>query len=118
MTPASIPPVLPPHAGQTRYNSHAGLDDTARRRRPYAQGWGTGLVTTSTITPTMEIATATVERPDKRDPRVQQLLERGQQQKYLSQADILRVFPDAGTNVDLFDHLYALFQEEHVDVIP
>jgi len=65
----------------------------------------------------MEIATITAERPDKHDPRVLRLLERGQRQKYLSQAEILGAFPDAGTNVDLLDHLYTLFQEEHVEVI-
>ena len=72
---------------------------------------GTGSVTTSTV----EIATVTAERPDKHDPRILRLLERGQRQKYLSQAEILGAFPDAGTNVDLREHLYALFEEEPVE---
>jgi RNA polymerase primary sigma factor len=48
---------------------------------------------------------------------VQRLLERGQRQKYISQADIIRAIPEAGTSIDLFDHLYSLFQEEKVEVI-
>jgi RNA polymerase primary sigma factor len=58
-----------------------------------------------------------VDRPDKHDPRVQRLLERGQRQKYISQADIIRAIPEAGTSIDLFDHLYSLFQEENIEVI-
>jgi RNA polymerase primary sigma factor len=58
-----------------------------------------------------------LEKPDAQDPRVVRLLERGQRQKYVSQAEIVKAFPDAQDNVDLFDHLYALLQEKGVDVV-
>jgi RNA polymerase primary sigma factor len=65
----------------------------------------------------VETGTAAVDRPDKRDPRVQRLLERAQQQKYISQSEIVRAFPEAGNSIDFFDYLYGLFQEENVEVI-
>ncbi len=58
-----------------------------------------------------------LEKLDAQDPRVIRLLERGQRQKYVSQAEIVKAFPDAQDNVDLFDHLYALLQEKGVDVV-
>ncbi|MGH2352993.1 MAG: sigma-70 family RNA polymerase sigma factor, partial [Chloroflexota bacterium] len=61
--------------------------------------------------------TLVVEKPDTHDPRVARLLERGHRQKYISQAEIVKAFPDAKGNVDLFDHLYALLQEQGVDVV-
>ena len=58
-----------------------------------------------------------LERPDARDPRVVRLLERGQRQKYVTQAEIIKAFPDAQDNIDLFDHIYGLLQEKGVDVV-
>ncbi len=66
---------------------------------------------------TVDTAPLPAERPDKRDPRFLRLLEQGQRQKYVSQAEILRAFPDATANIDLLDHLFGLFQEENVDVV-
>jgi RNA polymerase primary sigma factor len=65
---------------------------------------------------TAEITT-TVDKPDKQDPRVAKLLERGRRQHYVTQVDIVKAFPDAETNIDLFDHVYALLHEERVDVV-
>ena len=65
----------------------------------------------------MEPETVATDRPDKRDPRFLRLVERGQRQKYVSQADVVQVFPDAAANIDLLEHLYALFQEEGIDVV-
>jgi RNA polymerase primary sigma factor len=58
-----------------------------------------------------------LEKPDARDPRVARLLERGLRQKYISQAEIIKAFPEAQENIDLFDHLYALLQERGIDVV-
>jgi len=58
-----------------------------------------------------------LEKPDAQDPRVIRLIQHGQRQKYVSQAEIVKAFPDAQDNVDLFDHLYALLQEKGVDVV-
>jgi RNA polymerase primary sigma factor len=58
-----------------------------------------------------------LEKLEAQDPRVLRLLERGQRQKYLSQAEIVKAFPEARENGDLFDQLYALFREKGVDVV-
>ena len=58
-----------------------------------------------------------LEKPDAQDPRVSRLLDRGVRQKYVTQAEILKAFPEAKDNVDLFDHLYALFRDKGVDVV-
>jgi RNA polymerase primary sigma factor len=58
-----------------------------------------------------------LEKPEAQDPRVVRLLERGQRQKYLSQAEIVKAFPEARENGDLFDQLYALFREKGVEVV-
>jgi len=42
------------------------------------------------------------------------LLDRGKRPKSLTQDDLLREFPEAEQNLDLFDHLYALFADEGV----
>jgi RNA polymerase primary sigma factor len=64
----------------------------------------------------MQTADVATVKPDKQDPKVQRLLERGKRQKSLTQDDLLREFPEAEQNLDLFDHLYALFQEESVEI--
>ena len=51
------------------------------------------------------------------DPRVVRLLERGLRQKYVTQAEVIKAFPEARGNIDLFDHLYALFREKGVDIV-
>ena len=56
--------------------------------------------------------------PDRRDPRVSRLLDRGRQQKYLSQADLWTVFPGLVTNGELYDYLCSLLQEEGIEFIP
>jgi len=48
---------------------------------------------------------------------VSRLLDRGVRQKYVTQAEILKAFPEAKDNIDLFDHLYALFRDKGVDVV-
>jgi RNA polymerase primary sigma factor len=58
-----------------------------------------------------------LEKPDAQDPRVSRLLDRGVRQKYVTQAEILKAFPEAKDNIDLFDHLYALFRDKGVDVV-
>ncbi len=79
----------------------------------------TSTVELATVTTERPPAEATLgERPDKHDPRVVRLLERGVRQKFISQADLLQAFPEASANVDLYEHLSALFQEEHVEVLP
>ena len=45
------------------------------------------------------------------------LLERGLRQKYVTQAEVIKAFPEARGNIDLFDHLYALFREKGVDIV-
>ena len=65
---------------------------------------------------TVEIAPTIVELPERQDPRVVQLLERGRRQKYVSQDELLKAFPDAEANIDLLDHLYSLLQEEGVEL--
>jgi len=57
------------------------------------------------------------EKPDKRDPRVLRLLELGRRQSYVSQADIVDAFPEAGQNDDLFDSLYRLLEAEGIEVV-
>jgi RNA polymerase primary sigma factor len=57
------------------------------------------------------------DRPDKHDPRVARLLEQGRRQKYVTQAEIIAAFPEAESNIDLFDHLYGLFRDEQIDVV-
>lgn len=66
---------------------------------------------------TLDIAPTIVDKPDKQDLRVLQLLERGRRQKYVSQVELVTAFPDAEANIDLFDHIYALLQDEGVEVI-
>ena len=56
------------------------------------------------------------DRPEKGDPRVVRLLERAKRQKSLTQDDLLKEFPGADRNLDLFDHLYALLQEDGVEI--
>ena len=58
-----------------------------------------------------------LEKPDAQDPRVVRLLERGLRQKYVTQAEMIKAFPEARGNIDLFDHLYALFREKGVDIV-
>jgi RNA polymerase primary sigma factor len=58
-----------------------------------------------------------VDKPDRQDFRVAQLLERGRRQKFVSQLDLVKAFPDAKANLDLFDHVYALLQDEGVEVV-
>jgi RNA polymerase primary sigma factor len=57
-----------------------------------------------------------MERPDKQDPRVILLLDLGRHQKYVTQDDVFREFPNAEQDLDFFDHLYGLFHEEGIDV--
>jgi RNA polymerase primary sigma factor len=59
-----------------------------------------------------------LNRPDRQDARVLKLLERarGRKAPSLAHDELLREFPDAGRDLDLFDHLYALFLEEGVEV--
>ena len=56
------------------------------------------------------------ERPDRQDPRIARLLDRGRRQKQLTQEELLKEFPAAERDLDFFDHLYALFQEEGVEI--
>jgi RNA polymerase primary sigma factor len=56
------------------------------------------------------------DRPDRQDPRVARLLDRGRRQKQLTQEELLKEFPAAERDLDFFDHLYALFQEEGVEI--
>jgi RNA polymerase primary sigma factor len=68
----------------------------------------------------VEIAPSTLaltERPEKKDARVVRLLDRGRRQKYVTQSEIVTAFPEAETNVDLFDHLYGFFREEGIEVV-
>ena len=65
----------------------------------------------------LDVAPLALDKPDKQDPQVHRLLERGQRQKYVTQADIVKAFPDSETNIDLFDHLYALLMDEGVEVV-
>ena len=58
-----------------------------------------------------------LDKPDAQDPRVVRLLERGLRQKYVTQAEVIKAFPEARGNIDLFDHLYALFREKGVDIV-
>ena len=73
----------------------------------------------ATITDLVPMSSELVaSRPDRCDPRVARLLARGRQQKYLLQADLVSAFPEVLSNVDLFDHLYALLQEEGIEFLP
>ena len=56
------------------------------------------------------------ERPDRQDPRIARLLDRGRRQKQLTQEELLKEFPAAERDLDFFDYLYALFQEEGVEI--
>ncbi|HET7771482.1 MAG TPA: sigma-70 factor domain-containing protein, partial [Chloroflexota bacterium] len=56
------------------------------------------------------------ERPDRQDARIVQLLERGRRQKALTQEELLKEFPAAERDLDFFDYLYALFQEEGLEI--
>ena len=56
------------------------------------------------------------ERPDRQDARITRLLERGRRTKSLTQEELLKDFPSAERDLELFDHLYALFQEEGVEI--
>jgi RNA polymerase primary sigma factor len=67
---------------------------------------------------TLDLApTTSVEKPDRQDQRLLELLERGRRQKYVSQVELVKAFPDAEANIDLFDHIYALLQDEGVEVV-
>jgi len=55
-------------------------------------------------------------RPDRKDPRVARLLERGRRQKSLPHDELLKEFPSAEQDLELFDHLYALLQEDGVEI--
>ena len=61
-------------------------------------------------------AQVAIARPDRQDARVLRLLDRGKPPKSLTQDDLLREFPEAEQNLDLFDHLYALFSDEGVEI--
>jgi RNA polymerase primary sigma factor len=66
---------------------------------------------------TVDIMPAAAEdRPDKGDPRIVRLLDRAKRQKSLAHEELLKEFPAAGRNLDLFDHLYGVFQEEGVEI--
>ena len=56
------------------------------------------------------------DRPDRQDARIVKLLERGRRQKGLTQEELLKEFPAAERDLDFFDYLYALFQEEGVEI--
>jgi RNA polymerase primary sigma factor len=55
-------------------------------------------------------------RPDRQDARFVKLLERAKRQKALTQEELVREFPDAERDLELFDHLYALFQDEGIEI--
>ncbi|HEU5314554.1 MAG TPA: RNA polymerase sigma factor RpoD [Chloroflexota bacterium] len=55
-------------------------------------------------------------KPDKQDARIARLLERAKRQKSLTQEELVREFPAAERDIELFDHLYALFQDEGVEI--
>jgi RNA polymerase primary sigma factor len=54
--------------------------------------------------------------PDRQDARVVRLLELSRRQKSLTQDDLVKEFPAAEQDLELFDHLYALFQEEGIEI--
>ncbi len=78
----------------------------------------TGAVVPLLALPDRPDSRAQQERPDRLDARVQRLLERVKARKAaaLPHEELLKEFPDAGRDLDLFDHLYAVFQEEGVEV--
>lgn len=47
---------------------------------------------------------------------VQELVEKGREQGFLTQDDILEIFQDAEDRVDELDDIYALFLDENIDV--
>jgi RNA polymerase primary sigma factor len=55
-------------------------------------------------------------RPDRQDPRIARLLERGRRKKSLTQEELLKEFPAAERDLDFFDYLYALFQDEGLEI--
>jgi len=52
----------------------------------------------------------------KADSPIQELLNRGREQGFVTQEDILAVFPEAESNIEELDDLYSRLAEEGVDV--
>jgi len=53
----------------------------------------------------------------KLDPEVEQLLEKGKQQGFLTQEDILSVLPDAENDLEKFDEVYSVFLDEGIEIM-
>ncbi|MFW6109926.1 MAG: RNA polymerase sigma factor RpoD [Patescibacteria group bacterium] len=50
-------------------------------------------------------------------PGVQDLIEKGRKDGYVTQEEILAVFPEAEKDLELLDEIYTLFVEEEIDVL-
>ena len=52
----------------------------------------------------------------KKNPEIKKLLKKARQQGYVTQEEILEIFPEVEENIEALDDLYALLIEEGVDV--
>jgi len=51
------------------------------------------------------------------DPEIEQLIERGKQQGFLTQADILSIIPEAEGDIEKFDEIYSIMLDEGIEII-
>src|SRR3990167_5318608 len=53
---------------------------------------------------------------EKTDSQVQEIIDKGKDQGFVTQDEILAIFPEAESNVEALDELYTRLAEEGVDV--
>jgi len=56
-------------------------------------------------------------RIQKFPPEIQQLIEKGRDQKFITEQELMKIVPNIEKNLELLDELYELFLEMGVDVI-
>ncbi|MDD2270259.1 MAG: RNA polymerase sigma factor region1.1 domain-containing protein, partial [Candidatus Dojkabacteria bacterium] len=53
----------------------------------------------------------------KKDEAIKKLVERGKEQGFLSQEDILDAFPTIEDNIELLDEIFKRVQDEDIEVL-
>ncbi len=104
----------------TRNARSSGAPDKARRAREgHSSGNGNG--NGHPVTSSVAVVTASAEKTHVVSPQtraiVQQLVEKGKAQGWLSQDQLLQAFPEAESNIEQLEEVYIVLFEEGIQLV-
>lgn len=63
------------------------------------------------------MAEKTVQKTNKKEAKIKELIEKGKEKGYILQEDIIKAFPKAEEDLELLDTLYERLMKEEIDVL-